>query len=163
MKHRPRRRLNPQRRRLLKELMKGKTIPQAAIAAGYKNPASGYVAVHQMRNRMIAEVERIEKGPEYFVREKLLPMLERKKTLFFNSNGIVTDKRIVEDTPAQLQAMDMYNKLLGAYAPVSIEHSGMVEHVLTEREKQDAVKSLETILTYDSEDENPLLAESVEE
>src|SRR5262245_60955417 len=42
-------------------------------------------------------------------------------------------------------------------------HTGVVEHVLTERERREAEESIKTILACDSEEEHPLLAEIVEE
>jgi len=46
---------------------------------------------------------------------------------------------------------------------LSVGHSGVVEYVLTEREKREAEESIKTILANDSDAEHPLLAEIVEE
>jgi len=55
-------------------------------------------------------------------------------------------------------------KMLGAYAPVSVEHSGVVEHVLTEREKLEAEASIKTLLLCEtSEAENAIEGEFEEE
>ena len=46
---------------------------------------------------------------------------------------------------------------------LSVGHSGVVEHVLTERERREAEESIKTILAEDSHAQHPLLAEIVEE
>jgi hypothetical protein len=42
---------------------------------------------------------------------------------------------------------------------LSVGHSGIVEHVLTERERREAEATIATILAEDSESENPLLGD----
>jgi len=49
-----------------------------------------------------------------------------------------------------LSAGEQYLRILGAYAPLSVEHSGVVEHALTEREKREAEATIRTILAEDS-------------
>ena len=53
--------------------------------------------------------------------------------------------------------------ILGVYAPLSVEHQGVVEHVLTDRGQVEAEESLKTIMAEPSESEDPLLGKFVEE
>lgn len=148
---------------LLKELSKGKTVAEASKIAGYAHPAAASNAVRSMRERFTDKLSELNWGPEHFVEKHLVPMLQRKETLFFASNGIVMDKRVVEDTAAQQRAGDMYLKIVGGYAPTEVQHSGRIVHEMTEAEKEEAMGSLERLQVFDSECETPLLAESVED
>jgi hypothetical protein len=69
-------------------------------------------------------------------------LLEAKKAIFAQREGIFTDKRTVADNATRLAAQDQCLKMLGVYAPLSVEHSSVVEHVLTEREKREAEESM---------------------
>lgn len=148
---------------LLKELSKGKSVTEAAKVAGYAHPNAASNAVRSMRERFSDKLSELNWGPEHFIEKHLVPMLQRKETLFFASNGIVMDKRVVEDTAAQQRAGDMYLKIVGGYAPTQIEHGGTIRHEMTEAEKQEAMGSLERLQVFDSECETPLLAETVDD
>ena len=82
---------------------------------------------------------------------------------FAQHEGMFTDKRTVADNAVRLSAGDRYLKILGAYTPLSVEHSGVVEYVLTEREKREAEESIKCLMACDNDAEHPLLAEIVEE
>ena len=151
--------LNPQRRRLLLELAKGKGTTEAARLAGYAHGPSANRAIQQMRPQLLQAIEKYGWTIDRFAKHQA-ELLEASKTLFFQHEGRVTDKRTVKDNAIQLAAQDQCYKLLGVYAPVSVEHSGVVEHVLTEREKLEAEASIKTLLLCEtSEAENAIEGE----
>jgi hypothetical protein len=154
--------LNPRRRRLLKALATSTSIGEAGRRAGYAHPQNANRAIQQMRPLILQAMEKHGWDIDRFARHQV-KLLEAKKTLFAQREGRFTDKRRVDDNSIQLAAQEMGLKILGVYAPLSVEHSGVVEHVLTEREKLEAEASLKTILAEESDSENPLLAEIVEE
>ena len=156
-KRRTFRKLNPQRRKLLQEIAKGKSIGAAGIAAGYAQPQNANRAIQQMRAEIIAALAKYGWDIDRFARHQI-SLLEAKKMLFFQNEGIVTDQREVYDNAIRLGAGDQCLKILGAYAPLSVEHSGAV-HVLTEAEKREAAETVKRLMAYDSESENPIETE----
>ena len=109
-----------------------------------------------MRGEVIAALEKRGWGIDEFVEKGMIPLLQAKKTIFAQHEGIFTDKREVDANSTRLGANDQYLKLLGVCAPVSIEHSGAVVHVLTEAEKREAAETVKRLMAYDSEAENPI-------
>lgn len=146
-------RRNPMRKRLVEEMLNGRTVTKASKIAGYAQSSSAWNALNAMRARgeMLETLDRIGWNPAQFAEKHIAKMLKRKKTIFFQNGGIVTDKREVEDTEAQQRAAEMYVKIRGAYAPIEVEHAGTVVHEITMSEKQEAEKSLELIKNFDSE------------
>src|SRR5205807_5618127 len=110
---------NPQRTKLLAGIAEGKTLKQASEEAGYSCVESAHNAIRHMRAEFVAAMRQAGHGPQEFIRKDLLPLLKRKKTLFFSNGGIVTDKREVPDTDAHIRAAEIYCKIMGAYAPTS--------------------------------------------
>ena len=160
--------LNPQRRKLLKALAdpRVKSIGEAGRIAGYAQPQNANRAIQQMRPLIIAALEKRGWDIDTFVEKYLIPMLQAKKTLFAQHEGIFTDKRTVGDNGSRIAAGDQYLKILGVYAPVHLDVSGTVNHVLTAREKEEAKRVVAQLMAYDSESEDPpvrLLAEANEE
>jgi hypothetical protein len=157
------RKRNPKRKILATELAKGKTMAEAGKLAGYKSTQSAYMAfrAETARGEMQAALSKAGWNPAQWVEKSLVPKLTAKKTLFFASNGIVMDKRVVEDQSTRLAADDFVARIYGVSQ--TIEHTGTITHELSEREKQEAVKSLEIIKAFDSSSPNPFLAEVVEE
>ena len=148
--------LNPQRAKLLQEIAKGKSTPEAAKAAGYAQPQNANTALRQMRGELVQALEKRGWGPDHFVEKYLIPMLMAKKTLYASEHGIFTDSRDVEDNGARVSAAEQYLKILGGFAPVNVELHGAVVHVLTSAEKREAVESVKQLLTYDSDAEDPI-------
>jgi len=147
----------------MEHIVQGKSVTEAAKIAGYSCIQAASNALRAMRPQLADALVKNGWGPEDFVKKHLIPLLKAKKTLLAQHEGIFTDKRTVTDNAVRLSAGDQYLKILGAYAPLSVEHSGVVEYVLTEREKLEAEATLKTILAEDSVGENPLLGEFVEE
>jgi hypothetical protein len=149
--------LNPQRRKLLVELAKGKSVNAAAKAAGFNYPQSATRAMSQMRPQILEAMAKRGWDVDRFA-EHQVELLNAKKTLFFQHEGEVTDSRTVKDNQIRLAAQDQCLKMLGVYAPVNVEHSGVIEHVLTEREKREAEASIKTLLLC----ENSAAADAIE-
>jgi hypothetical protein len=154
--------LNPQRQRLLKAITQGNNIGEAGRMAGYAHAQSANRAIREMRPLILEAMAKYGWDIDRFARHQVA-LLEAKKTIFAQREGIFTDKRTVADNATRLAAQEQCLKMLGVYAPLSVEHLGTIEHVLTERERREAEESVKTILACDSEEENPLLAEFVEE
>jgi phage terminase small subunit len=152
--------LNPQRNKLLKEIAKGKSVPEAAKVAGYSYPQAANTAMRQMRSELVAALEKRGWGPDQFVEKYLVPMLGAKKTLYAQCEGIFTDSRDVEDNGSRISAGEQYLKVVGGFAPLNIEHSGAVVHFLTPAEKRDAEESVKQLLAYDSDAEDSIDGEA---
>ena len=154
-----RRKWSPMRLKLVKELAKGKTIAQAGIDAGYKNAQSAYTSFHRINTRGMMTQALTDAGydPTAWIKKSLIPKLNAKKTLYFNNSGIVTDKREVIDWNTRIAADEMYLRIQGIAQQV--EHSGQVEHVLTQKEKQEAVECLKRIEAFAGDSENAIEAE----
>jgi hypothetical protein len=157
--------LNTKRKILLEEMVKGKTIVEASKTAGYAHSQSANNALNLMRaNGELREaLTNLGWSPKEFAEKHLVPMLNRKKTVFFAHNGKIVTEREIEDTQAQQNAGDAYLKIVGGYAPTQIDHSGTIVHQLSERERKEAEESLLRIKAFESQSESPLLAEVVEE
>jgi hypothetical protein len=143
--------LTAKRRIILRELAKGKTMGEAGRIAGYAQPNNANRAMSVLRPQIIEAMAKYGWDIDRFAKHQA-ELLEAKKTLFFQHEGYVTDKRTVKDNATQLAAQDQCYKILGVYAPVSVEHSGVVEHVLTEREKLEAEASIKTLLLCEKSD-----------
>ena len=155
--------LTGKRRKMLQALAKGKTMGEAGRIAGYANPQNANRAISLMRPQMLEAMAKYGWTIDRFAKHQA-ELLESTKTLFFQHEGRVTDKRTVKDNATQLAAQDQGLKILGLYAPINIEHSGIVEHVLTEREKLEAEASIKTLLLCEtSEAENAIEGEFEEE
>jgi len=154
--------LSPQRRRLLKVFSKSRTIAEAAKAAGYTSPQGANNALKAMRPLILAELEKIGWDAARFAKHQA-ELLGARKTQFFAHEGEVTDQRTVKDYAIQIQAQDMSLKILGVYAPLAVEHSGIVEHVLSEREKREAENSVKCLLAENGDGENAVDGEFVDD
>jgi hypothetical protein len=157
-------RRNPQRKRLARLLLANDgDVKKVYRQAGYGSPQAANTAIRQMvaRGEMVEELSKIGWSPREFAKKHLARMLERKKTVYFQNGGIVTDKRVVEDTEAQQRAAEMYLKIFGGYAPVEVEHTGTLFHELTESEKRDANESLARIRVFEAETGKELEVEHV--
>jgi phage terminase small subunit len=115
-----RRDLNVRQAKLLHERAKGKTLAQAAIAAGYspKNAnQSGYQALNVMKGRIQNLMEETGLDERSLIHKYLLPLMEAKETLYFQKAGKVTDKREVKALNIRLNALKEAFALHGSYAP----------------------------------------------
>jgi phage terminase small subunit len=158
--------LTPQQRNLVKNLLKGLNLTQAAIKAGYsENNAAmlGNRALKRIQKKMPQILDRNGLTDNSLVKKYLKPALEASETKFFQKDGVVTETRDVISWDPRLRALDMTFKLKGSYAPTNVEHTGNIVHEITAIEQKMAQGSLEKIRALQSEAENPLIAEVVED
>ena|SRR5207247_5981625 len=112
-------RLTPQRRALIKNLVKGMSITDAARAAGYAD--NGYVgqlgsqALEVIRQKMPEVLEKHGLTDDVLVEKYLKPALLAKETKFAQFEGEFTDKRDVVAWGPRLTALDIAFNLKGSY------------------------------------------------
>jgi hypothetical protein len=115
-------RLTPRRVKLLKELVKGKSIVDAEKAAGYstKYPGqSGSQALAQIRATMPELLDRMGLTNESLIENYLKPALDAEDSRVVVLGGVKNQRTKIIKTPAwdpRLRALDMSFKLKGAYA-----------------------------------------------
>jgi phage terminase small subunit len=165
--------LTPQQHNLLKNLVKGMNLTQAAIAAGYseKNaPVLANQALKRLRKKMPQLLDRRGLTDDALIKKYLKPALEatstRRVTHIYQEVEGKTEEIVEEQQEpnwdARLRALDMTFKLKGSYAPTNVEHTGNIVHEITAIEQKMAQGSLEKIRALQSEAENPILAEVVD-
>jgi len=137
--------LTPQQRALVKNLVKGMSITDAAREAGYAD--NGYVgqmgsqALEAIRLKMPEVLEKAGLTDEALVENYLKPALEAEETEFAKFEGRITDERNVVAWGPRLTALDLAFNLKGSYAPkqdllqktaiavkVTVEHIGRDTH-----------------------------------
>jgi len=114
--------LTEQQRSLVKNLLKGMSITDAALKAGYseKCPAQvGSQALAIIREKMPEIMDRIGLSDERLLRQYLEPALEAEETEFAKFEGQITDEKNVIAWGPRLTALDMAFNLKGSYAPKS--------------------------------------------
>ena len=115
-----RKQLKPRQVALVKNLMDGMTLTEAARRAGYSKRWPGQAgdqALQNLKLKMPDLLERLGLGDVALIEKHLKPQLNAQMVKFFQHEGKVTDKRIVPDNDARLKALDMAFNLGGAYAP----------------------------------------------
>jgi phage terminase small subunit len=141
-----RRRMTPKQRDLLKNLIKGMTLTDAARKAGYteKSPGqSGYQAMKGIRLKVPDVMEKQGLSDKKLIKKYLKPALDAMETKFFQKDGKVVETQDVIAWDVRLHALDMAFNLKGSYAPKEIEHTGNIIHEITELEKRKALGSVE--------------------
>ena len=112
-------RLTAQQVRLLMNLSEGKTITDAAIAAGYSTKYAGQVgsqALESVRRKMPQILDRLGLTQEALVENYLKPALEAKEKRFFSYMGRVEETVEVVNLKSRNDALDMSFRLHGSYA-----------------------------------------------
>jgi hypothetical protein len=105
---------------LVKNLVDGMTLTEAARRAGYSKKwpgQAGHQVLQNLKPKMPELLERLGFSDVALVEKHLKPLLNARMVKFFQHKGKVTDKRIVPDNDARLRTLDMAFKLRGAYAP----------------------------------------------
>jgi hypothetical protein len=119
MAKKKKRELTPRRARLIKEMLKGKTLAKAGVSAGYspKNPAqSAFQALSQMQQSMPEVMHRLGLTRENLIEKHLKPLLRARRVKYFAHHGKVKDSRKVEALEIRCNALDMAFRLEGSYA-----------------------------------------------
>jgi len=124
--------LTPQQRALVKNLIKGMSITDAALKAGYTDKSrvaagqAGSQALENLRLKMPEVLEKAGLTDEVLTEKYLKPLLRAKETKFFAHEGKVTDHRDVAALGIRSNALDMTFNLKGSYAPKAIEGGGPI-------------------------------------
>lgn len=112
-------RMNARQGALLKNLAKGMTQKDAAIAAGYtpKHPGkAAHQALELISRNWPDELERVVGTKETVIEKYLLPLMNATERKAFNHNGeIVYSKPMVAWGP-RYNGLDTYFRVAGAYA-----------------------------------------------
>ena len=111
--------LKPRQVALVRNLVDGMTITEAARRAGYSKKCpgqAGYQALQNLRLKMPELLDRLGLNDVALIEKHLKPLLSARTTKFFQYRGKVTGKRIVVDNDARLKALDMTFKLRGSFA-----------------------------------------------
>jgi phage terminase small subunit len=117
--------LTPQQRALVKNLVKGMSITEAARSAGYAD--NGYVgqlgsqALERMRLTMPELLDKHGLTDDALIENYLKPALQATETKFAQFEGQFTDEREVLAWGPRLTALDMAHKLKGSYASKSVD------------------------------------------
>jgi hypothetical protein len=110
--------LKPRQVTLVKNLLDGMTLTEAARRAGYSKKCpgqAGYQALQNLKLRMPDLLDRLELSDVALIEKHLKPLLSAQTAKFFQHEGKVTDKRMVPDNEARLRALDIALKLRGSY------------------------------------------------
>ena len=111
----PKARLSIGQQRLVKELAKGGRIQDAGRRAGFSCPQATSQALSGIREKAPEILDRIGLPLEIGLKKYLLPLLKAKETVFFQNQGIVTDKRDVVALDIRMRATENLLKIHGAY------------------------------------------------
>jgi hypothetical protein len=155
-RRKPRR--NPMRTKLIREMAKGKSLTVAAKEAGYGSPQAASMSLRRARETMPDLMDRVGFTDEVLIQKYLSPLLDAKKTLYFQNGGIVMDKREVPALDIRQSSLDMAFRLKNKYPnKLEIEHSGVVQHLMTETEKKEAAESLQRIAAFEGEESESVI------
>jgi hypothetical protein len=121
--------LTPQQRSLVKNLIKGMSITDAAREAGYAD--NGYVgqigsqALENIRLKMPSVLDKHGLTDDVLVENYLKPALEAEETEFAKFEGHITDQVNVVAWSPRLTALDLAFKLKGSYAPRDVDEASL--------------------------------------
>lgn len=134
--------LTPMQRLLVKGLQEGKSVLQAALAAGYA-PSTAKSDVYQMpavRSAVAQLMDQQGLGDDTLL-AKLKEKLQAMETKFFQHEGHVVETRQVVAHGIQLQALDMALKLKGLYPAAKVEVTKRDFGALSDEELDAAIRS----------------------
>jgi phage terminase small subunit len=120
-------RLTIREAKFFKELASGKTLGDAAIAAGYSPKharQSGFQALEVIKSKMPDIMEKKGLTGEALIDKYLLPALSAEETEFAKFEGKITDQQNVVAWGPRLTALDMAFNLRGDYAAKEITGKG---------------------------------------
>lgn len=120
--------LTPQQRGLVKHIISGKTITEAARLAGYAD--NGFVgqigsqALEAIRRKMPEVLDAHGLTDDVLVENYLKPLLNAEDTEFAKFEGKITDERNVIAWDPRRAGLDMAFNLRGSYAAKESAQSG---------------------------------------
>ena len=109
-------RLSSRQKRLLEEIPRSKSLAEAARRAGYSPKfagQAGYLALHRIAAKAPEALESSEMTLEAVIEKVIKPGLDAMRTIYFEHNGQVTDKREVPDWQSRLTMLKLTLKLHG--------------------------------------------------
>lgn len=112
--------LTPQQKLLVKHLIKGMSITDAALKAGYSPNCPGQVgsqALEAIRLKMPEVLEKAGLTDESLIENYLKPALQATETKFAQFEGQFSDEKEVLAWGPRLTALDIAFNLKGSYAP----------------------------------------------
>jgi hypothetical protein len=116
-------RLTPMQSQLVKNLVNGMSITDAALEAGYSEncPAqSGSQALDAIRRKMPQILDKAGLTEDGVIENYLKPLMNAQDTEFAKFEGKISDTRKVEAWGPRAQGLDMYFRLRGSYAPTRL-------------------------------------------
>ncbi|SRR5579885_257148 len=111
--------LTPRRRKFVRNLVKGMSITDAALKAGYSPRCAaqlGSAALESIRIKMPEVLEQAGLTDSALIKKYLKPALRAQETKFAQVDGKFTDERKVPAWATRLSALDMVFNLKGSYA-----------------------------------------------
>jgi hypothetical protein len=120
--------LTPQQRALVRNMVKGMTITDAARAAGYAD--NGYVgqigsqALENIKLKMPEVLEKHGLTDDVLIENYLKPLMNAEETKFFQFQGSVVSQENVIAWGPRKEGLDMAFKLKGSYAAKEDPNSG---------------------------------------
>jgi hypothetical protein len=110
--------------KLVQELPNSNSVAEAGEKAGYFDRPTAHRALKSISERAPEVLERLGLTIEHVTNNCLRPLLEAKKTEFFQKDGIVMQREEVEANDIRLRAIDLWAKLKGAYTAQKVQLSG---------------------------------------
>jgi len=108
--------LTLKQKKLVEALPVTHSIAQAGGIAGYSDRTAASRALKSIAERAPEVLERLGLSIEFVVDNCLRPLLTAKETKFFSDKGIVMETRDVEANDIRLRAIEVWARLMGAYA-----------------------------------------------
>jgi len=134
------------RRKIIEAALDGKNITEVAIAEGY-SPRTAAQQARQILSdpsvqRSFVRIMEEQGITDNFLAQKGLALLNAKKTVFFQKDGVCTDKREVEALETQRKTWETATKLKGhlretSSGDTSIALMQMVVNVVNEPEHKE--------------------------
>jgi hypothetical protein len=113
-------RTSERQKKFIEARAKGKSLAQAAKAAGYSHTyprQSGFQVEQHLRGRVPDLLEKHGLSEDSLIYKYLRPLLEAKETKFFQKDGKVKQKVNVADNGIRLSALRTAFDLHGSFAP----------------------------------------------
>jgi hypothetical protein len=130
--------LNPRQRKLVKTLAAGATLTDAAKAAGYKakDPRkSGSQVMNTIATSGAGAdfLDRMGLTDEVLYSKYIYPLLEATEVKFFQSEGKVTQQKIVADNTTRRYMVDIVCRIKGLYKGEAEPQATGVKVILIDR------------------------------
>jgi len=116
--------LTLKQKKLIEALPTSDSVAEAGEKAGYYDRKTAHRALKSVSERAPEVLERLGLTIEHVADKCLRPLLEARETKFFANAGIVLDTREVEALDIRIRAIEVWARLMGAYASQKVQLSG---------------------------------------